>query len=333
MTPSAASADEALARRRTPERPALARRLEASGCWMICRHDARLPGGPRAPRAGEPRASSAAATGRCPRLDRAPVTIVGARRAGAYGREVAEGLGCGLAAAGVHVVSGLALGIDSAAHRGALAAAGRGLAVLGGGADAPIRAAPPASTGGSDRRRRRRDLGAAAGQRPSRRWMFPARNRLMAALGELTVVVEAAERSGSLITAEMAIDCGRTVGAVPGPVNSWRSSGTNRCCVDGAALDPRRRRRARRSCSGPVAPRLAVRRAAGARSRQELGGARRGRARRADRRRDRGRARRLGAGDCAVALARLELAGYVEADFAGRLRRGRCSSGAGAGRP
>ena len=67
-----------------------------------------------------------------------------------------------------------------------------------------------------------------------RRWMFPARNRLMAALGELTVVVEAAERSGSLITAEMATDCGRTVAAVPGPVNSWRSSGTNLLLVDGA---------------------------------------------------------------------------------------------------
>ena len=66
--------------------------------------------------------------------------------------------------------------------------------------------------------------------------MFPARNRLMAALGGITVVVEAAERSGSLITAEMALDCGRQVGAVPGPVTSWRSSGTNRLLADGAAV-------------------------------------------------------------------------------------------------
>jgi DNA processing protein len=66
--------------------------------------------------------------------------------------------------------------------------------------------------------------------------MFPARNRLMAALAGITVVVEAAERSGSLITAEMALEGGRLVGAVPGPVNSWRSSGTNRLLADGAAV-------------------------------------------------------------------------------------------------
>jgi DNA processing protein len=66
--------------------------------------------------------------------------------------------------------------------------------------------------------------------------MFPARNRLMAALAGITVVIEAAERSGSLITAEMALEGGRLVGAVPGPVNSWRSSGTNRLLADGAAV-------------------------------------------------------------------------------------------------
>ena len=71
---------------------------------------------------------------------------------------------------------------------------------------------------------------------PTFRWMFPARNRLMAALAGVTVVVEAAERSGSLITAEMAIECGRTVGAVPGPVTSWRSGGTNQLLADGAAV-------------------------------------------------------------------------------------------------
>jgi DNA processing protein len=69
---------------------------------------------------------------------------------------------------------------------------------------------------------------------PSFRWMFPARNRVMAALGGMTVVVEAAERSGSLITAGMALDLGRAVGAVPGPVNAWMSTGTNQLLVDGA---------------------------------------------------------------------------------------------------
>jgi DNA processing protein len=71
---------------------------------------------------------------------------------------------------------------------------------------------------------------------PTFRWMFPARNRIMAAMAALTVVVEAAERSGSLITAEMAIEGGRQVGAVPGPVNSWRSGGANRLLADGAAV-------------------------------------------------------------------------------------------------
>jgi DNA processing protein len=162
------------------------------------------------------------------------VTIVGARRAGAYGREVAFELGRALAGAGIVVVSGLALGIDAAAHEGALAGGGTTLAVLGPGAE---RAYPR-----SAHSLYRRVLAAGAaiselpGTPPTFRWMFPARNRLMAALSGVTVVVEAADRSGSLITAEMAVDCGRTVGAVPGPVSSWRSSGTNRLLADGAMV-------------------------------------------------------------------------------------------------
>ncbi|KAA0271847.1 MAG: DNA-processing protein DprA, partial [Acidobacteria bacterium] len=162
------------------------------------------------------------------------VTIVGARRAGPYGREVAFELGRALAGAGIVVVSGLALGIDAAAHEGALAGGGATLAVLGPGAER----AYPRSAGGLYRRVL--DSGAAIselpGAPPTFRWMFPSRNRLMAALSGLTVVVEAAERSGSLITAEMAGDCGRIVGAVPGPVSSWRSSGTNGLLADGAAV-------------------------------------------------------------------------------------------------
>ncbi|MCL4288224.1 MAG: DNA-protecting protein DprA, partial [Thermoleophilia bacterium] len=160
--------------------------------------------------------------------------IAGARRAGAYGREVAFELGRALAGAGIVIVSGLALGIDAAAHEGALAGGGVTLAVLGPGAE---RAYPRSADG-----LYRRVLASGAviselpGTPPTFRWMFPSRNRLMAALSGLTVVVEAAERSGSLITAEMASDCGRIVGAVPGPVSSWRSSGTNGLLADGAVM-------------------------------------------------------------------------------------------------
>jgi DNA processing protein len=132
------------------------------------------------------------------------------------------------------VISGLALGIDSAAHEGALAGAGTTVAILGTGADRPY----PRSR--RNLYERIRAGGVVASElppgSPTFRWMFPARNRLMAALAGITVVVEAAERSGSLITADMAAEIGRQVGAVPGPVTSWRSSGTNKLLADGAAV-------------------------------------------------------------------------------------------------
>jgi DNA processing protein len=162
------------------------------------------------------------------------VTIVGSRRAGSYGREVAFELARLLAASGVLVVSGMALGIDSAAHEGALAAGGPTVAVLGPGAERPY----PRS--GGNLYARIRSNGVVVSElppgSPTFRWMFPARNRLMAAMAGITVVVEAAERSGSLITAEMAIEGGRQVGAVPGPVTSWSSSGTNKLLAEGAAV-------------------------------------------------------------------------------------------------
>jgi DNA processing protein len=203
--------------------------------WSICAHSP-LPGALDVPDASRPRALFG-------RGDRdllatiepaAAVTIVGARRAGSYGREVAFELARALAGAGIVIVSGLALGIDAAAHEGALAAGGRTLAVLGPGAER----AYPRSGHGLYRRviASGAVISELAGAPPTFRWMFPARNRLMAALSGVTVVVEAAERSGSLITAEMASDCGRTVGAVPGPVSSWRSSGTNRLLADGAVV-------------------------------------------------------------------------------------------------
>jgi DNA processing protein len=167
-------------------------------------------------------------------LDRDSVAVVGARRASAYGLEVAAGLGRGLAAAGVTVVSGMALGVDSAAHLGALEVSGPTVAVL---ACAPERAYP------SSRRRlheRLRESGAVISELPpgsqARRWSFPARNRIIAALSRATVVVEAGERSGSLITASLAADTGREVAAVPGRVTSPLAAGANALLKDGATL-------------------------------------------------------------------------------------------------
>jgi DNA processing protein len=170
-------------------------------------------------------------------LDEGPhaVAVVGTRRASPDGLEVARALGRGLSATGVTVVSGMALGIDSASHGGAVEAGGRTVAVLACGADV----AYPAS-----KARLRDQIVAVGGCVVSElppgftplRWCFPARNRIIAALSHMTVVVEAARRSGSLITAEIAGDLGREIGAVPGSVTSWRAAGTNELLRDGAAL-------------------------------------------------------------------------------------------------
>lgn len=161
------------------------------------------------------------------------VTVVGARRATGYGLEVAASIGRDVAASGLNVVSGMALGIDGAVHRGALER-GPTVAVLGCGPDRPY----PASHTRLYRQIVERGLvisevppGAEAW-----RWSFPARNRIMAALSAMTVVVEAAWRSGSLITAEMAYDAGRDVGAVPGPVTAGAAAGTNELIASGAAV-------------------------------------------------------------------------------------------------
>jgi DNA processing protein len=163
------------------------------------------------------------------------VAMVGTRRASPEGLEVARTLARGLAGANVTVVSGLALGVDSAAHAGAVEVCGPTVAVLGGGADVPY---PTRKAGLYEA------ILAAGGVVISEmppgfrafRWNFPARNRIIAALAPVTIVVEAAKRSGSLITAELALDLGRDVGAVPGPVMSWRSQGTNALLRDGATL-------------------------------------------------------------------------------------------------
>ena len=159
--------------------------------------------------------------------------MVGARRASTYGREVARELGRELAAAGLVVVSGLAFGIDACAHRGALES-GLTVAVLGCGADVAYPAAHRSLW------RRIGESGLVLSELPpgsgAWRWTFPARNRIMAALSGMTVVVEAAERSGSLITADLAADLGRDLGAVPGPVDSRLSAGPNNLLAGGACL-------------------------------------------------------------------------------------------------
>ncbi len=165
---------------------------------------------------------------------RPAVAVVGARRPSPYGLDVARSLARGMAAAGVAVISGMALGIDTAAHRGALDADGATVAILAGG---PERAYP----------RRARALhgqiiesGAAASELPPgtavRRWMFPARNRLIAALARLTVVVEARLTSGAMLTAGHAAALGRIVGAVPGRITSPLARGPHRLLLEGALL-------------------------------------------------------------------------------------------------
>jgi DNA processing protein len=160
--------------------------------------------------------------------------VVGARRGTPYGLEVARALGRGLAAAGVPVVSGLALGVDAAAHQGALETDGPAVAVLAGGADVPYPAV--------HRRLHARVAarGCVVSELPpgfgAMRWCFVARNRIIAGLAEITIVVEATVRSGSLTTADFAANSGRQVAAVPGPVTSRLAEGTNGLIAAGAAL-------------------------------------------------------------------------------------------------
>jgi DNA processing protein len=160
------------------------------------------------------------------------VAIVGTRSASPYGLEVAHALGRGLGAAGVTVVSGLALGVDAAAHRGCLDGGGHTIAVLACGVDVPY----PKRHAGLHARIAAHGAVISEmppGQRPFR-WSFPARNRIMAGLADMTVVVEAADPSGSLITAEFARDIGRAVGAVPGRITARTAAGVNSLLRDGA---------------------------------------------------------------------------------------------------
>jgi DNA protecting protein DprA len=211
-----------------------AEKLSGADCWATCRHDQNYPAPLRD-------------------LDAAPwsligrgdagllvtiawpesVSIVGSRRATSYGREIARSLGRDLACAGRTVVSGMAFGIDSCVHRGAIEG-GKTVAVLGCGPDVTY----PASH--RSLWRRITESGLVISELPpgagAWRWTFPARNRIIAGISGMTVVVEAARQSGSIVTADFAAAYGRWLGAVPGPVTSRGSAGTNDLLVGGAEV-------------------------------------------------------------------------------------------------
>lgn len=171
-----------------------------------------------------------------PLIDYLPaVTIVGSRKLDKYGQEVTYRLAYDLAKQGITIVSGLALGADGVAHRGALDAKGRTIAVLGCGLDAIY----PAShrnmaieilkTGGTI-------CSEYSEGTPAFKQNFIARNRIVAALSDMTIITEAAEASGSLVTANYALEQNKLVGAVPGPVNNALCIGTNNLLKSGAQV-------------------------------------------------------------------------------------------------
>ena len=209
-------------------------RLAAVSVQAVCRHSPAYPaplldlGDPPAVlfSVGRPEALDLL------RPEEPAVAIVGTRNPSPYGTEVAYSLGRGLGSARVPVVSGLALGIDAAAHRGCLDGRGLPVAVVAGGPDVVY---PRRHRGLHERVR---ETGIVLSELPPGtqpyRWSFPARNRIMAGLARMTVVVEAADPSGSLITTEFARDLGRCVAAVPGRVTSRFARGTNGLLKDGA---------------------------------------------------------------------------------------------------
>jgi DNA processing protein len=162
------------------------------------------------------------------------VAIVGARAASPYGLSVAEQLAADLAARGLAIISGLARGVDSAAHRGALSAGGVTIGIMGSGVDVmyPPEHAPLA--------REMQQQGAIASElvpgTPPLPYLFPLRNRIISGLSRAVVVIEAGEKSGSLITARCALEQGRDVLAVPGNVLSGRNRGAHALLRDGAKI-------------------------------------------------------------------------------------------------
>lgn len=172
--------------------------------------------------------------GKLPGQDRPAVALVGSRRPTVYGLAVAENLGRQMALAGVTVVSGMARGIDTAAHRGALQENGSTVAVLGCGVDVVY---PPEH---KQLMEQIISCGAVVSEFPPgtnpNAWHFPVRNRIISGLALAVVVVEAAERSGALITADVALEQGRDVLAVPGNITSPMSKGPNKLIKQGARM-------------------------------------------------------------------------------------------------
>lgn len=203
---------------------------EDAGAWVLTRDDADYPPLLREIATAPP---VLYVLGRWEPQDACAVAIVGTRRCTSYGRLVAKRLGAELAGRGVTVVSGLAPGIDTAAHQGALSA-GRTIAVLGSGLGNPYPAGSERLIAEISHR------GAVLSEFPwgmrGSRWTFPRRNRIIAGLAQVVVVVEAPERSGALLTADCALAQGKEVLAVPGPITSDASRGSNRLIQDGAKL-------------------------------------------------------------------------------------------------
>ena len=173
--------------------------------------------------------------GALPSGEKLAAAVVGARMCSAYGRIQAFRYARVLSEAGVQIISGLAWGIDSEGHKGALEGGTSTFAVLGNGVDICY----PAGNRGLYQRILRQGGGICSeyppGARP-RKYSFPARNRIISGLADLVLVVEAKEKSGSLITAQWALEQGKAVFALPGPVNEELSMGCHRLIYDGAGI-------------------------------------------------------------------------------------------------
>jgi DNA processing protein len=174
------------------------------------------------------------AMGAAAALTKPRVAIVGTRSSTAYGERITRSLTRVLARSGVSIISGMARGIDGAAHRTALEEAGNTVAVLGTGIDVPY------PVGHRTLHRAIAERGLLVSENPpgmtAHQGAFPKRNRIIAALAPVTIVVEAGFRSGALNTASHALELGRVVAAVPGPIDSDQSRGSNQLLRDGAIL-------------------------------------------------------------------------------------------------
>jgi DNA processing protein len=196
-----------------------------------------LPGAPEWPESladAQPPVSALYTLGDAACLSLPLCAVVGTRMATDYGERVTTQIVSALALAGVGIVSGLARGIDAAAHRAALAVGGRTIAVLGTGVDVPYPA------GHRELHRQIAEQGLVVSERApgakAHAGCFPRRNRIIAALAPLTLVVEAGHRSGAQSTANAALAANRAVGAVPGPIDSPQSAGTNALIAAGAHI-------------------------------------------------------------------------------------------------